>query len=153
MSTIVTLRTILMADDDEDDRLMTAKAWKRCGAGAALGFVRDGEELMDYLRRRGKYSDPASAPRPALILLDLNMPRKDGREALREIRRDQALCAIPIIVLTTSTADEDMSLVYALGANSFISKPRTFQALTDVIDDLRKHWIEPVGAPPEGSFE
>lgn len=110
-----------------------------------LHLVRDGEELMDYLYRRGKYSD--QAPRPGLILLDLNMPRKDGREALREIKADPELRQIPIVVLTTSKAEEDIYRSYDLGANSFITKPVTFSALVEVMRTIGKYWFEMVELP------
>jgi CheY-like chemotaxis protein len=111
--------------------------------------VEDGEELTEYLNHTGRYSDPASAPRPAVILLDLNMPKKDGREALREIKVNPELRRIPIIVLTTSKADEDICRSYDLGANSYITKPVTFGALVDVLQVLGRYWIEIVDLPPE----
>ncbi|OHE81222.1 MAG: two-component system response regulator, partial [Lysobacterales bacterium GWF1_69_6] len=115
--------TILMADDDPDDRLMTQEAFTECRLGNPLKFVADGEELMDYLHHRGDFADELAAPRPGLILLDLNMPRKDGREALREIRADPALRGIPVVILTTSKAEEDVVRSYRDGVNSFITKP------------------------------
>src|ERR687893_1855302 len=117
--------TILMADDDADDRMMTQEAFAESRIANDLRFVVDGEELMDYLKRRGRYADPALSPRPGLILLDLNMPRKDGREALREIKADPSLRQIPVVVLTTSKAEEDIYGTYDLGVNSFITKPVT----------------------------
>ncbi len=114
-----------------------------------LRFVEDGEELIEYLNRAGRYSDPESAPRPAVMLIDLNMPKKDGREALREIKADPLVRQIPIIVLTTSQADEDICRSYELGANSFISKPVTFGGLVDVLQVLREYWIETVHLPRE----
>ncbi|HEX4383612.1 MAG TPA: response regulator, partial [Myxococcales bacterium] len=110
---------ILMADDDEDDRLNTAEAFREHHLANDFHTVNDGEELMQFLRRQGKY---AGAPRPGLILLDLNMPRKDGREALREIKGDPALRSIPVVILTTSREEEDILRTYDLGANSFVSK-------------------------------
>ncbi|MBX2864886.1 MAG: response regulator, partial [Leptolyngbyaceae cyanobacterium MAG.088] len=114
---------ILMADDDEDDRLFTQEALAENRIVNDLYFVEDGEDLMDYLYQRGKYSDPGVAPRPTLILLDLNMPRKDGREALQEIKQDPDLRSIPVVILTTSKAEEDILRTYDLGASSFITKP------------------------------
>ena len=141
--------TVLVADDDEDDRSFICKAWSKSRAANDLRFVEDGEELTEYLRHTGRYSDPDSAPRPAVILLDLNMPKKDGREALREIKANPELRQIPVIVLTTSKADEDICRSYDLGANSYITKPVTFAALVDVLQVLGKYWIEIVDLPPK----
>ncbi|MDZ7261448.1 MAG: response regulator, partial [candidate division KSB1 bacterium] len=123
MKTLKESITILMAEDDPEDRLLVKDAWEESRVLNELRFVEDGEELMDYLYRRGPYAEPARAPRPGLILLDLNMPRKDGREALKEIKADPELRRIPIVVLTTSKAEEDILRTYDLGANSFITKP------------------------------
>jgi CheY-like chemotaxis protein len=139
--------TILMADDDEDDRLLATEALAESRLSNELRCVEDGVELMDYLHRRGRYAPPASAPRPGLILLDLNMPRKDGREALREIKSDPLLRSIPVVVLTTSRADEDIARSYDLGANSYIAKPVTFEGLVDVVRALGRYWIEIVELP------
>jgi CheY-like chemotaxis protein len=144
------LITILMAEDDADDRLMTREAFQECRLGNPLQFVADGEELMDYLNRRGQYADIARYPMPGLILLDLNMPRKDGREALREIKADPALRDIPVVVLTTSKAVEDVSNSYCDGANSFITKPVSFAALIEVVQTLGKYWLQIVDLPPPG---
>ena len=141
--------TILMAEDDPDDRMLTEMAWKDGRLANELKFVSDGEELLDYLYHRGKYHDPADAPRPGIILLDLNMPRKDGREALKEIKADPVLRCIPIVVLTTSKAEEDILRTYDLGANSFITKPVSFHALIDLMKTLRKYWLEIVELPPQ----
>src|SRR4051812_39634418 len=142
--------TILMADDDADDRLMTKEAFEESKLVNDLRFVEDGVELLDYLRRRGKYADPASSPRPGLILLDLNMPRKDGREALREIKADPNLRNIRVIVLTTSKAEEDIERTYDLSASSYITKPVTFTGLTEVIKALGRYWLEIVELPDAG---
>ena len=139
--------TILLADDDADDRMMAADALEESRLANDVRFVEDGEELMDYLRRRGKYSDPAAAPRPGLILLDLNMPRKDGREALREIKAEPNLRTIPVVVLTTSKAEEDIYRTYDLGVNSFITKPVNFESLVGVMRALGKYWFEIVELP------
>jgi CheY-like chemotaxis protein len=109
--------------------------------------VENGEELLDYLKRRGRFAPPASAPSPGLILLDLNMPRKDGREALREIKEDPELCTIPVVILTTSKADTDIARIYELGANSFIAKPVSFDGLVDVMRVLGRYWFEIVELP------
>lgn len=139
--------TILMADDDPDDRLMTREALEEARLANDLHFVMDGEELMDYLYHRGKYADPALAPRPGLILLDLNMPRKDGREALEEIKADSELRRIPVIVLTTSKSEEDILRSYNVGANSYITKPVTFEALLQVIKIIGNYWFKIVELP------
>ncbi len=140
--------TILIADDDADDRMMAKEALDESRLANDLRFVEDGEELMDYLHRRGKYQRPADAPRPGLILLDLNMPRKDGREALKEIKDDAELRQIPVVVLTTSKAEEDIYRTYNLGVNSFITKPVMFESLVEVMKALSKYWFEIVELPP-----
>ena len=139
--------TILMADDDEDDCMLAREALVESRLANDLHFVRDGEELMDYLYRRGRYVEPESSPRPGLILLDLNMPKKDGREALQEIKANVQLRHIPIVVLTTSKAEEDIYRSYDLGANSFITKPVTFAALVEVMKTIGKYWFEIVELP------
>lgn len=140
--------TILMADDDPDDRQLTKEALEEGRLINDIRFVENGEELMDYLRRQGKYAPPAEAPRPGLILLDLNMPRKDGRTVLQEVKSDPALRTIPVVVLTTSKADEDVYKSYDLGVNSYIVKPVTFEALVDILQTLEKYWFEIVELPP-----
>ena len=142
--------TILMADDDPDDRQLTKEAFEESHLSNDLRFVHDGEELMDYLQRRGKYADPASSPRPGLILLDLNMPKKDGREALQEIKADPKLRAIRVVILTTSKAEEDILRTYSLSAASYITKPVTFDGLLDVVRTLGKYWLEIVELPDNG---
>jgi CheY-like chemotaxis protein len=142
--------TILLADDDADDRMLTKDALAESRLANDLRFVEDGEELLDYLLKRGKYAD-ADAPRPGLILLDLNMPRKDGREALREIKADPTLRQIPIVVLTTSKAEEDIYRTYDLGVNSFITKPVTFDGLVTVMRALGRYWFEIVELPAPGN--
>ncbi len=142
--------TILVADDDPDDRRLTKEAFDESLLANDLRFVKDGEELMDYLYRRGKYRDPATSPRPGLILLDLNMPRKDGREALKEIKADPKLRQIRIVVMTTSQAEEDIASSYDISASSFITKPVTFDGLVDVVKTLGKYWLEIVELPGNG---
>ena len=142
--------TILLADDDEEDRMLTSDALNESRVVNDLKFVEDGEDLLDYLYRRGKYTDPESAPRPGLILLDLNMPKKDGREALREIKADPDLRRIPIVVLTTSKAEEDIYRTYDLGANSFIAKPVKFESLVALMKEIKRYWIEIVELPING---
>jgi len=140
---------ILMADDDEDDILLTQKALEKGKLLNPLHTVRDGEELLDYLLHRGDYTDETRAPRPGVILLDLNMPRKDGREALKEIKAHPDLKDIPIVVFTTSKAEADIYRSYKLGVNSFITKPVTFENLIEVMQTLGKYWFEIVTLPPE----
>jgi CheY-like chemotaxis protein len=141
------LNVILMADDDADDRLLAKDAFAESRLSGDLHFVENGEELLDYLLRRGKYGSLALAPRPRLILLDLNMPKKDGREALREIKADPDLRRIPVVVLTTSQADTDIGGIYELGANSFICKPVKYDALVKVMKMLGEYWFKTVEVP------
>src|SRR3982751_594986 len=143
--------TILMADDDPDDRQLTREAFEESRLANDLRFVEDGVELLDYLNRRGKYADPASSPRPGIILLDLNMPRKDGREALQELKADPRFRAIRVIIMTTSKAEEDILRTYNLSAASYITKPVTFESLVDVVRTLGKYWLEIVELPPDGN--
>ena len=138
--------TILMAEDDPDDRLLTKDAFAESRLVNGLHFVEDGEELMDYLRRQGKYK---GAPRPGLILLDLNMPKMDGREALAEIKTDPSLRRIPVVVLTTSQAEEDILRSYDLGVSGFITKPVTFEGLVKVMQTINMYWLQIVELPPE----
>lgn len=141
--------TILMADDDPDDRVLARDAFDEARLANDLRFVEDGEDLLDYLYRRGRWSAPSSSPRPGLILLDLNMPRKDGREALEEIKRDPSLRRIPVVVLTTSKAEEDILRTYDLGVNSFITKPVSFESMVETVKMLGRYWFEIVALPPE----
>jgi len=140
--------TILMADDDADDRRLTQEAFEEARLINDLRFVENGELLLDYLRKRGEFAPPVEAPRPGLILLDLNMPRKDGRTVLKELKSDPDLRQIPVVVLTTSKADEDIYKSYDLGVNSYIVKPVTFEALVDILQTLEKYWFEIVELPP-----
>ncbi|MBI1814839.1 MAG: response regulator [Deltaproteobacteria bacterium] len=139
--------TIVMADDDQEDCIMTRDALAESRVVNDLRFVQDGEELMDYLLRRGSYEALGAAPRPGLILLDLNMPRKDGREALRQIKGDAQLRDIPIVVLTTSKSEEDILRSYTSGASSFITKPVTFGGLVEVMKTLGQYWFDIVDLP------
>ena len=141
--------TILMADDDPDDRMLTEEALREGLLFNIIKFVENGEELLEYLQRRGKFQDQETSPRPDLILLDLNMPRKDGREALKEIKADDRLKCIPIIVLTTSRAEEDIVRSYHLGVNSFIAKPVTFDGLVSAMRVIEHYWFDLVLLPPE----
>ncbi len=138
---------ILIADDDEDDLMLIADAFEESRLKNPIDFVKDGEELMLYLRKEGPYADTDDIPLPGIILLDLNMPKKDGRTALKEIREDPKLRNIPIVVLTTSKSEEDILKTYDLGVNSFITKPVAFDRLVDVVKVLRQYWIEIVAIP------
>ncbi|MGV8074921.1 MAG: response regulator [Syntrophobacteraceae bacterium] len=138
---------VLIADDDEDDCLLVKSAFEENDLTNELRFVSDGVELLEYLRREGEYTDSSLAPPPDLILLDLNMPRKDGRDALREIKADKSLCGIPVIVFTTSLEEEDVRLSYEIGASAFIPKPTSFEGLTQVIETLGLFWFDIVQLP------
>jgi CheY-like chemotaxis protein len=140
---------ILVADDDPEDCLFIKDAFKEGLLANGLRFVEDGEELMDYLRHQGKFEDPSLSPRPGIILLDLNMPKKDGREALKEIKSDPDLRSIPVVILTTSKDEEDILRSYGLGANSYVTKPVTFAGLVNAIKSLGKYWLEIVELPLE----
>jgi CheY-like chemotaxis protein len=140
--------TILLADDDPDDRQLTRDAFAENRLANVLNTVDDGEELLEYLQRRGRYADKRDEPLPGLILLDLNMPRKDGREALKEIKADATLRRIPIVVLTTSKAEEDILRTYDLGVNSYVTKPVTFKSLVELVKILGRYWFEVVELPP-----
>lgn len=145
---------ILMADDDDDDYLLTEKALKKSKLLNKLCRVKDGEELLDYLKKRGPYaSGEVACERPGVILLDLNMPRKDGREALKEIKSDPELSDIPVVVFTTSKAEEDIYKSYKLGVNSFITKPVTFDNLIHVMQTLGEYWFEIVQLPKNSNVE
>ena len=138
---------ILMADDDADDRMLTKDALLESRVLNDLRFVEDGEELLDYLKGRGAHADREKSPRPGLILLDLNMPKKDGREALKEIKADPELRRIPVVVMTTSKAEEDVYRSYDLGASSFITKPVTFDRLVELMRTMGQYWVEFVELP------
>jgi len=141
--------TILICDDDEDDRALTRQALEDAHISNDLRFVEDGEQLLDYLYQRGEYSgETGAAPRPGLILLDLNMPKMDGREALQRIKEDPTLVDIPIVILTTSGLDIDIIRSYQLGVNSFITKPVTFSGLVEAMNVLGRYWLEIVELPP-----
>ena len=139
--------TILMADDDEDDRLLTQDALAESRVLNELHFVEDGVELLEYLERKGKFVDKSISPRPGLILLDLNMPRMDDREALEAIKANPNLKGIPVVILTTSKQEEDMVKGYNLGAASYITKPVTFDGLVELMKTLGKYWVEFVELP------
>ena len=134
-------RLILLADDDPDDRLLAQEALRENDLEAEMRCVEDGEELLDYLHRRNGYADPAESPRPDLILLDLNMPRMDGGTALRAIKQDPALRAIPVVVLSTANTLAEVDELYAAGANSFITKPQSFDSLVEIVGSLGSYWF------------
>ena len=142
---------LLIADDDPDDRLMMDEVLRESALAGQFRFFEDGEQVMDYLLRRGEYAPPPHAPRPGLILLDLNMPRKDGREVLREIKNNDELRRIPVLVLTTSRAEEDMLRSYDLGANSYITKPTSFERLEALMRAVHLYWVDFVQLPPLNS--
>jgi CheY-like chemotaxis protein len=139
--------TVLVADDDQDDRDMTLEAFQESRVVNEIHFVEDGEQVLQYLRHEGPFKDPASSPRPGLILLDLNMPRMDGRATLKELKSDPELRQIPVVIMTTSKAEEDIFRSYDEGASSFISKPVKFVSLVDTVKSLGRYWLEIVDLP------
>jgi CheY-like chemotaxis protein len=139
---------LLMAEDDADDRMLSLAAMKKARLLNDVRFVEDGEDLMDYLHHRGKFKEAEESPRPGLILLDLNMPRKDGREALEEIKQDPVLRCIPVVVLTTSKAEEDVVRTYDLGVSGYITKPVDMSSLVEIMKVLGAYWFEIVELPP-----
>ncbi len=143
--------SILVADDDPDDRMMIQEAFTENRIANEIVFVEDGEQLMAYLRREGPFAALKGEPYPGIVLLDLNMPKKDGREALRELKADPELCRIPIVVLTTSQAEEDVVRTYGLGVSSFVTKPVSFEGLVDAVRVICQYWIQIVALPPECS--
>jgi two-component system response regulator len=135
-------RAVLYAEDDPDDRLLAEIAHRESGAVNPLVFVANGEEALDYLRRSGTDVDGSDRPTPGIVLLDLNMPGIDGRETLRIIRADPRLKRIPVVILTTSAAEDDIALSYDAGANSYIVKPSAFGSLVDLFRLLCAYWFE-----------
>ncbi len=141
--------SILIADDDPDDRMLLEDAFRENGFTNELHFVEDGEQLLAFLRREGKWSEHEGEPYPGLVLLDLNMPKMDGREALRHMKADERFRTIPVVVLTTSKAEEDILRTYVTGVNSFMTKPVTFEGLMEVVRILANYWIQSVQLPPQ----
>lgn len=141
--------TMLLAEDDNDDRYLISEALDESGVENQLFIVENGEDLLDYLHNRGKYSSKEEFPRPGLILLDLNMPRMDGREALAKIKKDPDLKRIPIVVLTTSQAEDDIQETYDLGITGFITKPMTFSGLVDIMKSVGNYWFQSVTLPSQ----
>ncbi len=149
MSKLMQRRTILMVDDDAEDCLLAHDALREAGRSCDLQFVRDGEELFDYLRHAGEFKGGRNAPKPDIILLDLKMPRKDGRETLRELKTDPRFRHIPVVALTTSTSGDDVEYSYSVGANSYVTKPATFREWIQIFDIFGKYWFEVVELPPK----
>ena len=141
-----TSMTILIADDDTDDRLFMDRAFRQSGYTQIIQFVEDGEDLMNYLRREGRYNEQ-NAPWPNLLILDLNMPRKNGFQALSEIKDDPKLRRLPVVVMSTSSADEDVLKTYNLGVNSFLTKPFNFNRLVEMVGALKTYWMDTVKLP------
>lgn len=141
--------TILLAEDDEEDRYLIGEALDEGRVPNRLYVVEDGEKLLEYLYRRGKYANSEQWPAPDLILLDLNMPRKDGREVLEEINSDPSLRRTPIVVLTTSSAQEDISNSYNQGVSGFVTKPVTFRELMEVMKTIGAYWGKTSTLPPK----
>lgn len=139
--------TLLMAEDDDDDFMLAHKAFAKTGSPHKLRRVVNGEDLLDYLERRGVYASSPASDQPCFILLDLNMPRKDGREALRDLKAHPRFKKIPVIVFTTSESEEDVAVAYSLGANAFIRKPVNFEELVSVMKSLIDYWLGPVILP------
>lgn len=137
----------LIAEDDAEDRMLLAEAFSENRLSNLVHFVENGVDLMEYLQRKNKYSDMRTYPRPGIIILDLNMPKMDGREALKELKNNPDFKEIPVVVLTTSKTEEDVIRSYGLGVNSFITKPVSFDALVNVIRDLGRYWLEVVELP------
>lgn len=131
---------LLYAEDDPDDVMLMKDAMDEGGMEDELKIVQDGHELMNYLKGRGAYHDPVQAPAPDIILLDLNLPQKDGHEVLKEIKNDDDLKHIPVIVLTSSRSDEVITSVYKLGANSFIVKPVSIGSLAEIMTSMKRFW-------------
>jgi chemotaxis family two-component system response regulator Rcp1 len=142
--------TVLLVEDNPRDVRLTQRAFQQAGLPHDLRVVRDGDEALAYLHREGAYKDTATAPRPDVILLDLNLPRMGGHELLREVKQDNRFRQVPIIVLTTSERPDDVRLAYDAGANAYLLKPVEFSRFTEVIGQLGKFWLETVELPPEG---
>lgn len=145
------LLSLLIADDDENDYVLLNCAARRAQLPAQLCWVKDGAELLEYLRGQGCYRDSGSYPKPAVVLLDLNMPRKNGQDALREIRQDPGLRSLPVVIFTTSKSAEDIQLSYEGGANSFITKPPEFQRLVEIMEVLKRYWFETTALPGDSA--
>lgn len=141
--------TILLVEDDPGDQELTRRALEEDVVRTDLRIVNDGKEALDYLHREGAFTDPENSPRPDLILLDLNMPRVDGRQVLEQVRKNPDISRIPVIALTTSDEEEDVLRSYDLGCKSFIKKPVEIDKFVDTIRDLQHYWFELVTLPPD----
>lgn len=139
---------VLLAEDDPDDRLLIRRAFHAVAPDSTITMLADGEEVLEYLNRRGPYADPSEAPWPSIILLDLNMPRKDGHQVVREIKMVADFRSIPIVILSTSVSEQDIMLSYDLGVNAFISKPSSFSKLKRMVRSLSDFWFDIVRLPP-----
>lgn len=144
--------TILVAEDSPNDQVLIKQAFLESQLLWRLHIVKDGEELLDYLHHRRQYSDLASAPRPDLILLDLYLPKIDGKEAIQAIKADPNLRRIPIVMLTSSKAEEDIHRSYELGASSYLAKPKTFELLVEAVKILGEYWFDIVELPPNNTY-
>lgn len=153
MSSTPKIKSILLVEDDPDDIYLIGEAIDECQLEAKVFIVQDGEELMDFLNHRGAFTEVENYPFPNLILLDLNMPRKDGREALREIKEDPTLRSIPVVILTTSTSGEDLENMYALGASGFVTKPTSFSGLRETIEKIGSYWLSTVQLRDENKLD
>jgi len=141
MRSPVALVPILLVEDNPDHAELTMTALEDGGLANPIYWVKDGEEALDYLFRRGKYADPSTSPRPGLILLDLRLPKRDGMEVLQAIKADSELATIPVVILTTSKRDEEVVRGYQLGANSFVSKPVDFLEFMETVRQVKMYWL------------
>ena len=146
-TTLTTTQPILIVEDSPEDYEATARAFEKASVANTLQWCQDGDEALDYLFRRDRYADPDEAPRPGVILLDLNMPGTDGREVLAEIKQDEMLKKIPVIVLTTSIDERDIEACYQAGANSYVQKPVDLVGFIEAIQRLKDFWFEIVVLP------
>ncbi len=144
------IMVVLMAEDDADDRLMVEEAWKELKSPHDLRFVENGEQLLDYVYHRGAYAPRHTSPCPSLILLDLNMPKVDGRQVLKTMKADPVTKRIPMVAFSTSGEDEDVVSAYDLGVNGFITKPSTFDGLVMTMKMLNDYWLSLTTLPPQG---
>ncbi len=145
--------TILMAEDAIDDQILMRQALSKSRLVYELYIVKDGEELLDFLHRRGEYREERKAPRPDLILLDLDLPKMNGKEALKVIKADPNLRRIPVVVLTSSSSPEDIRCSYELGASSYLTKPKMFESLVEAVNTLGEYWFDIVELPPANTHE
>lgn len=145
--------TLIMADDDEDDRLLAQDAMEEAGGDYLCHTVNNGQELLDYLRCEGKFSHNDSCESPSVILLDLNMPIMDGRETLKQLKADPFLSHIPVVILSTSSADEDINVGYGLGASSYMVKPHDFGSLVQMMKCFNVYWFDSVSLPNVSASE